>query len=127
MQKQGEFLKIRAEKFFKNGENLMKEGDYDIAAFSFEQAGQLFLKYYLFSQVGTYPFSHSLQELLVEISKIYPQKEEIKKILEQDKEIILDLEEAYISSRYLPVNFLESQVQRMKNFVIKLKNLILNE
>jgi HEPN domain-containing protein len=124
MATKGEFLKERAEKFLRNAKNLLKDGDFDLAAFNFEQAAQLFLKYYLFISVGSYPFSHSIEELLLETLKIHPRKEEIESILENQKEILKDLEEAYISSRYLPSSFLKNQVEKMDQFVENLKEIL---
>jgi len=45
--KEGEILKIRAERFLKTARDLYKKEYYDICAFNIEQAIQLFLKYEL--------------------------------------------------------------------------------
>lgn len=120
----GEFLRERAEKFLKNAKNLFNDEDYDLAAFNFEQAAQLFLKYYLFISTGSYPFSHSIEELLLETSKVHHEKEKIDDILENQKEMLKDLEETYISSRYLPSSFFKNQVEKMGKFVEFLKEIL---
>ncbi len=49
-----EILKERAEKFLMNGEHLLKNGIYDLAAFNIQQFVELYLKYKLFLLVGDY-------------------------------------------------------------------------
>ena len=43
--KEGEILKIRAERFLETARDLYKKEYYDLCAFNIEQAIQLFLKY----------------------------------------------------------------------------------
>jgi HEPN domain-containing protein len=124
MTKKGEFLKERAEKFFENAQYLLQKEYFDLAAFNFEQAAQLFLKYYLFASTGSYPFVHSIESLLIEVLKVHPQKEKIEDILKNYQETIFDLEEAYISARYLPSHFSKNKIAKMKEFVKKLKGVL---
>lgn len=126
MQK-GEFLKQRAEKFLKNAQYLYSNGDYDLAAFNLEQAAQFFIKYYLFFSVGAYPFSHSIKELLSEAVKVCPERERIEGIFREQEEIVRDLEEAYISSRYFPSTFFKDQIERMERLVVDIKKAFFNE
>lgn len=56
-----EILKERAEKFLKNGEELLKSGVYDLAAFNIQQFVELYLKYKLFLLAGDYPKTHSIK------------------------------------------------------------------
>lgn len=121
MATKGEFLRERAERFLRNAKNLLKDEDFDLAAFNFEQATQLFLKYCLFETIGVYPHTHSIAELLLETAKSGLAETKIKELLENNKEIIQDLEQAYITSRYLPISFFKEQVIRMERFVEELK------
>lgn len=96
---------------------LLKKGDYSLAAFNLEQASQLFLKHYLFLKLKDFPKIHSLNQLLKEIGKTYQKEKEIKKLIDENISLIADLEEAYLTSRYLPVEFYKSQVEKMEEFV----------
>ncbi len=112
-----DFLKKRAEQFLKNAGNLFKKGVYALAAFNFEQALQLYLKYYLFLKLKDFPRTHSIRILLIEIGKVYTKELEIRKLIEENISLIADLEQVYITSRYLPAEFNKNQIEKMKNFV----------
>ncbi len=114
------FLEKRAKSFLRDANFAIKEKRWFAAAFHLEQSCQLYLKYYLFKKLKDFPKTHSIVHLLELIGKSYNKEKEIKKILEENKEIISDLEEAYLTSRYLPVEFYEEQIKKMKNFVQKL-------
>ena len=111
------FLKKRAEEFLKTADYHLKEGFYHLTAFDLEQALQLYLKYFLFLKLKDYPKTHSLKELMKNLGKAYHKESEIKKIIEKNIHLIANLEEAYISSRYLPAEFTLKQVKEMKKFV----------
>lgn len=114
------FLKERALKFYKNGKDLFEKGVYDIAAFNFEQAVQLLLKYHLFKQIGDYPKTHYLKTLfsgLVEANK--SRADEIDNFYKKNINVIANLENAYLTARYLPAEFTEEEVKNMAEFVDK--------
>jgi len=115
-----DFLRKRAESFFNNAKDLIKKREYPLAAFNLDQAAQLILKYYLFLKIRRYPKTHSLKELLTKIGQIYGREKEIEKMKEKDINLISDLEQAYFTSRYLPAEFTQTQVENMKNWVEKL-------
>jgi len=121
------FLKEKAEAFLENAKYNISKKQWFLAAFHLEQVCQLYLKYYLFLKLRRYPKTHSLRNLLEGIGEVYNKKKDIKKIIKENANIISDLEQAYITSRYLPVEFFEEQVKNMERFtkkVIKfLKNL----
>jgi len=113
-----DFLKRRAEEFLKIARYSFREGNYNIAAFNLEQVVQLYLKYYLFLRLKDFPKTHFLGELLEQLAKVYPEKKlKIKKILKEKISTIGDLEQAYITSRYLPVEFSKSRIKEMEKFV----------
>jgi len=118
---EGKFLQTRAEDFLENAKRLLSEGKYALSAFNFEQAAQLFLKYFLFSKLGDFPKTHSLKRLLRETGEV-AKKEKIKAFMEKNADVLSNLENAYLTSRYFPVEFEEKEVENMKNFV---KTLIL--
>lgn len=116
-----DFLKKRAEEFLKGFKYYFKERDYNLAAFNLEQTAQLYLKYYLFLRLKDYPRTHSLETLLKALTKAYPHKKgQIEKILEKDASIIGDLEQAYLTSRYLPVEFSQRRIKNMERFTREL-------
>ena len=116
-------LKKRAEKFYFYGTQALKNGDFEISAFNFEQSAQLYLKYTLSLLIGDFPKTHELRRLMSEVIKI-TQNKELSKLLDQEQNIIADLEVAYLTSRYLPASFYKKQVENMKNFVDKLKEIL---
>jgi len=114
-----DFLKERAEKFFRNAQNLFKEGEYDLSAFNLEQACQLFLKYYIFLKIGDFPKTHFLKRLLRELGKAYEKEESIEQLLKDNISVISNLEEAYLGARYLPRPFEKEEVKEMIVFLEK--------
>jgi len=115
-----DFLKKRAKSFLENAEALIKKEECSLAAFNLEQASQLYLKYYLFLKLKDFPKTHSLSELLIDIGEAYGKQKEIERLRKEYASVIGDLEQAYISSRYLPVEFYLPQVEEMRKFVKKL-------
>ena len=111
-----DFLKKRAENFLTTANYHFQKEMYPLAAFDLGQACQLYLKYYLFLKLRRYPKTHSLRELLQGIGKVYKKQKAIDKIIKENVNIIADLEEAYITSRYLPAEFFKEQVKNMKKF-----------
>jgi len=116
-------LKERAEKFYFYGIEAFKKGDFEISAFNFEQAAQLYLKYTLSLLIGDFPKTHELRRLMEEIIKV-TQNKKLSKLLNEQQNVISDLEVAYLTSRYLPATFYKKQVENMKNFVDELKEIL---
>lgn len=116
-----DFLKERANGFLDDAKYDISKRKWFLAAFHLEQTCQLYLKYYLFKELGDYPKTHSLDELLRELEKVLPKKKEkIKKVRKTQASVIGDLNQAYITSRYLPVEFNEFQVKKMLKFTLGL-------
>lgn len=55
--------------------------------------------------------------MLRAIGRAYKKGKEIEKIIKNKESFISDLEEAYLTARYLPVEFSESQVKNLEKFV----------
>lgn len=112
-----DFLKQKAKAFLTDAKYDLSRKEWFLAAFHLEQTCQLYLKYSLFKKLADYPKIHSLAELLRELEKVYPeQKKKIKKIREEKASTIGDLDQAYITARYLPIEFNEFQVKEMLKF-----------
>lgn len=116
-----DFLKNKARVFFDSGGEQIQKKRYFLAAFSFEQAAQLYLKYCLFVKLKDFPKVHEIDKLLKEISKVYNKEKKIEKFLKENASVIGDLNQAYITSRYLPVDFNQYQVQEMQVFIKRLR------
>ena len=113
---QAEFLKQRADEFLENARENIKHERYNLAAFNLEQACQLHLKYFLFLRLADFPKTHSIRELLSDIGQAYGKTSAIEKVKVDKVNEIADLEEAYLSARYLPAEFNALQIKQMENF-----------
>ena len=114
--KEIEFLKERAIKFLENSKYLQKKKVYDLAAFNLEQFCQLYVKYKLFLKIGDYPRTHSLKRLFNELKKVFADKKRWNNFIERHIETISNLENAYLTSRYLPMEFEKIEVEKMLKF-----------
>jgi len=125
MKKEIEILLKRAEGFIKDALEDAKRGDYDLAMFHIEQACQLIIKAKLLELTGYFEKTHSLRQLLSDLSKVFKEKE-IKEFLENNWETFRNLEFAYISSRYLPEEFRKEDVEKALKLYEELKKLLWN-
>ncbi len=124
--KEGEILKIRAERFLETARDLYKKEYYDLCAFNIEQAVRLFLKYEIWKILGDFEKTHKISELLDHYKIASGKVKEIDSLKENYKQTIYDLEIAYIESRYLPAQFLKEQIDLMFKFVEDLLNIFKN-
>ncbi|MGB9749373.1 MAG: HEPN domain-containing protein [Caldisericia bacterium] len=112
-----EYLKKRGEEFLKTSEYHLNNEMYDLGAFDLEQALQLFLKYTIFLKLKSYPPTHSLKSLFKILSEVYNKSKEVNEILKNKYQLISNLEQSYISSRYLPYSYTKEEVIEFKDFV----------
>jgi len=124
MDQRGNFLKDKAERFLENAYELFKKEQYDLCAFNVEQAIQLFLKYKLWEELGDFEKTHQISKLLKDLEEISKEPQKITSLIEKYKEVIADLEVAYIESRYLPVRFFKEQTKKMLDFAEKLREFL---
>jgi len=110
-----DILKRRSLGFLRNAKDNFERGEYDLSIFHVEQAIQLYLEFLLYKKVGAYPKTHSLTGLFKEIIKVFD-REDIKKFLDQNFEMINLLEDAYITSRYLPREYDKELAERILRF-----------
>ncbi|MEM0480606.1 MAG: HEPN domain-containing protein [Candidatus Aenigmatarchaeota archaeon] len=114
-------LKQRAKSFYDIALERLKNEDYDLAMFNFEQSIQLLLKSKILEFGIEFPKTHEISILLDFLSdKI----EKIKELKEKYKNEIENLEEAYISSRYLPLSFSKEECLKAKKFAEELWKLL---
>jgi HEPN domain-containing protein len=86
--------------------------------FNLEQSLQLFLKAKNLSKGIQFPKTHEIEKLIEFLSKI---EKEIK-LNEKEKKVLKNLEQAYISSRYLPFSFSEEDVRDAIELVKKIRD-----
>jgi len=109
-------LEKRSRRFLLNAERDFKEGEFDSAMFNAEQALQLFLKAKILAKGIEFPKTYEIRKLLEFLSKLENKTLELSK---EDERILEMLEEAYISSRYLPFSFSEEEAKKAIEFVKK--------
>jgi len=98
-----EILRGRAKTFLKYAKEALERGDFDFACFSSEQAAQLFVKSVILELVGEVPRLHRVRELLYLLGRSVPEMEKpITEFVEENREALRALEDAYITSRYMP-------------------------
>jgi Uncharacterized conserved protein related to C-terminal domain of eukaryotic chaperone, SACSIN len=110
-------LEKRSMRFLFNAERDLKEGEFDSAMFNADQALQLFLKAKILAKGIEFPKTHQIRKLLELLSKLENKPLDLSK---EEEKILEMLEEAYISSRYLPFSFSEEDVNKALMFVKKL-------
>ena len=116
----GTFLAERADRFRALARELLDEGDYELAAFHFHQAAELRLKFELFRRLGDHPRTHALKQLLDQYGQAAERDESTDEFLEDHIDVLSNLENAYITSRYLPGDFREKEVEHMRDCVTAL-------
>ncbi|MCS7150910.1 MAG: HEPN domain-containing protein [Endomicrobia bacterium] len=117
-------LKERADKFYEIAKECYKKGYFDLAAFNIEQAVQLYIKSVLYKLVGDFEKTHDLFELLNDYKIISGKTQEVDELIKNHKQIINELNIAYITSRYLPSKFFKEQLEDMFKFLEELLKIL---
>ncbi len=117
--KEEEHLLKRSRDFLETAEYQINRSFYDLAAFSLEQALQLFLKAKLLAEGVDYPRTHSVRTLLEMLLETASEnvKSNVKDILEKYLLELSILEDAYITSRYIIREFTKQEVERLAKSV----------
>ena len=114
-----EHLLRRSREFYETAILQLEKGFYGLAAFSLEQSLQLFLKAKVLEKGVDYPRTHSIRRLLEILSEVV--EREISNVLRElvDKYSLelASIEDAYITSRYIPREFRREEVLRLKGVV----------
>lgn len=105
----------RSKDFMETAEYQMNKGFYDLAAFSLEQALQLFLKAKLLAEGVEYPRTHSVRALLEILLRVVAEnrRDVVKGVLENYMLELSVLEDAYITSRYVMRDFTREEIERL--------------
>ncbi len=108
MKEEIRILKERAIAAHRRALEAFNKGDYDWAVFLLEQSLQLLVKYFLALKIGYFPRTYSLSRLLEESGEL---DQSFSLFLEKNRVAISFLEDAYISSRYLPRRYSRAEVE----------------
>ena len=110
----------RSRGFLETAEYQIGRGFYDLAAFSLEQALQLFLKARLLAEGIDYPRTHSVRALLEILSEVVGEDKKvvIRGVLEKYLMELSVLEDAYIMSRYV---MRISACKKLRSFLKRLR------
>ena len=110
---------IERSSFLEAAEYQINRGFYDLAAFSLEQALQLFLKSKLLENGVDYPRTHSVRTLLEILQRVISEDKR-KVVRDALNKYLLELwilEDAYITSRYIMREFRKGEVKRLLQVV----------
>jgi len=111
----GSFLKRRALAFLEDARSDFMREEYDLVLFHVEQFVQLYLKHLLYLKLGEFPKTHSPSELFKLLARVY-NREEVIGFYRENLDMLNLLEDAYISSRYLPRTFSREVAERALAF-----------
>lgn len=125
--KEVKLLKKRSKIMLADSEEELSKGHHDLAAFLAEQAVQLYLKALILGATGTMPRTHTIRDLVGALRIIYPQKtNEIDNFVKQNRSLLIRLEDAYISSRYLFKEYGREEAEELVTFAHKVVKFVEN-
>ncbi|MEM2739721.1 MAG: HEPN domain-containing protein, partial [Candidatus Bathyarchaeia archaeon] len=109
--------------FYETSVIQMERGLFDLATFSIEQSLQLYLKAMLLRLGVDYPATHSLRRLLDIIARI-TEDEMMDGLVKIYAVELAALEDAYITSRYIVREFTREEVERLKEVVDRVMDVV---
>ena len=114
-----EHLLKRSREFYETAIFQLEKGFYGLAAFSLEQALQLFLKAKMLERGVDYPRIHSVRRLLELLSEVVEKEfsRVLRELVEKYSLELASIEDAYITSKYIPREFRRGEVLRLKMVV----------
>ncbi len=108
-----EYLLRRSREFLETAKFQVEGGMLALAALSLEQALQLFLKARLLERGVLYPRIHDVRRLIEMLVEVDPNLKGLNELLKKYQVELSLLEDAYITSRYIPKDFSEDEVRRL--------------
>jgi len=116
-----EALLKRSDGFLETALMQARAGMYDLAVFSLEQSLQLFLKATLLRVGSDYPRTHSIRRLL-ELLTEATGRSELRELASRYSVELGALEDAYISSRYIPRIYTKDEFERLRAVVEEVRS-----
>jgi len=96
-----EILRGRAKTFLKYAKEALERGDFDVKSVILELVGEV-------------PRLHRVRELLYLLSRSVPEVEKpITKFIEENREGLRALDDAYITSRYMPYTYTREDAETL--------------
>ncbi|MFB6265105.1 MAG: HEPN domain-containing protein [Bradymonadaceae bacterium] len=103
----------------------MLEGEtFDLTAFHVQQSAELALRFALVRASGNYPQTHQLKRLLDTSGAVLEREERVEDFIETHVDVLSNMENAYITARYLPGDFRRSEVEHMVDTLDALEELL---
>jgi HEPN domain-containing protein len=116
-----EALLRRSDGFLETALMQARAGMYDLAVFSLEQSLQLFLKATLLRVGSDYPRTNSVRRLLELLTEVTG-RSELRELASRYSVELGALEDAYISSRYIPRIYTEDEFERLRVVVEEVRS-----
>jgi len=110
-------LRDRSLRMLDSSRRSLVDGDYDIAAFMADQAFQLYLKSTIFELTGEVPRVHAARQLMGILKDLFGQPSSMDDFVRENRSLLIRLEEAYISSRYMPREYEREETEELVSFV----------
>lgn len=109
-------LRNRSLRMLSSAKKGMLDGNYDIAAFMAEQSVQLHLKSVILELTGEIPRVHAVRQLMGILKELLGKPSLFDDFVRENRSLLIRLEEAYISSRYLPRDYERDEAEELVNF-----------
>jgi HEPN domain-containing protein len=116
-----EALLRRSDGFLETALMQARAGMYDLAVFSLEQSLQLFLKATLLRVGSDYPRTNSIRRLLELLTEVTG-RSELRELASRYSVELGALEDAYISSRYIPRIYTKDEFERLRAVVEEVRS-----
>jgi HEPN domain-containing protein len=107
-------------------EEALRQEMYDTAAFLAEQAAQLFIKHKILELTGEMPQTHTIRQLIAVLAECTGGRwmEELTEFAKRRRSLLIRLEEAYISSRYLFRRYDRDEAEELVGFAREVIDLV---
>jgi HEPN domain-containing protein len=112
-------LRDRSLRMLNSGRRSLLGGDHDIAAFMADQAAQLYLKSRILELTGEVPRLHAIRQLMRVLKDLSDKPNLVDDFARENRSLLIRLEEAYISSRYMPREYDREEAEELLNFAEK--------
>jgi HEPN domain-containing protein len=116
----------RAQETLRLSEEELRQEMYDTAAFLAEQAAQLFIKHKILELTGEMPRTHTIRQLIAVLAECTGGRwrEELTEFAKRKRSLLIRLEEAYISSRYLFRRYDRDEAEELVGFAREVIDLV---
>jgi HEPN domain-containing protein len=116
----------RAQETLRLSEEELRQEMYDTAAFLAEQAAQLFIKHKILELTGEMPRTHTIRQLIAVLAECTGGRwrEELTEFAKRSRSLLIRLEEAYISSRYLFRRYDRDEAEELVGFAREVIDLV---